>query len=34
MSAAVRRKIVDREHPTLPIMGQWALPGVSRSSLY
>ena len=34
MSAAVRRKIVDREHPTLPIVGQWALVGVSRSSLY
>ena len=23
-----------REHPTLPIVGQWDLLGVSRSSLY
>ena len=34
MSAALRQKMVDREHPTLPIVGQWTMLGVSRSSLY
>ncbi len=28
-----RRKMVDREHPKLPIVRQCALLGVSRSSL-
>ena len=34
MSQGRRRKIVDREHPSLPIVRQCALLGVSRSSLY
>ncbi len=34
MSPSRRRKMVDREHPTLPIVRQCALLGVSRSSLY
>ena len=34
MSPGRRRKMVDREHPKLPIARQCALPGVSRSSLY
>ena len=34
MSPGRRRKIVDREHPSLPIVRQCALLGVSRSSLY
>ena len=34
MSLVRRRGMVEREHPTLPIVGQWALLGVSRSSLY
>ena len=34
MSPGRRREMVDREHPKLPIVRQWALLGVSRSSLY
>ena len=34
MSRAHRRQMVDREHPSLPIVRQCALLGVSRSSLY
>ena len=34
MSQGRRRKIVDREHPSLPIVRQCALLGVRRSSLY
>ena len=34
MNPAQRRKMVDREHPALPIVRQCALLGVSRSSLY
>ena len=34
MSPSRRRKMVDREHPKLPIVRQCALLGVSRSSLY
>ena len=34
MSPGRRRKMVDREHPSLPIVRQCALLGVSRSSLY
>ena len=34
MSPSRRRKMVDREHPKLPIVRQYALLGVSRSSLY
>ena len=34
MSRERRRKMVDREHPTLSIVRQCSLLGVSRSSLY
>ena len=34
MDPARRREMVDREHPSLPIVGQCALLGVSRSSIY
>ena len=34
MSPGRRRKMVDRERPSLPIVRQCALLGVSRSSLY
>ena len=34
MSPGRRRKMVDREHPSLPIVRQCAVLGVSRSSLY
>ena len=34
MSPGRRRKMVHREHPSLPIVQQCALLGVSRSSLY
>ena len=34
MSPGRRREMVDREHPSLPIVRQCALLGVSRSSLY
>ena len=34
MNPARRRELVDREHPSLPIVGQCALLGVSRSSIY
>ena len=34
MSPGRRRKMVGREHPSLPIVRQCALLGVSRSSLY
>ena len=34
MSPGRRRKMVDREHPSLPIVRQCALLGVGRSSLY
>ena len=34
MNPARRREMVDREHPSLPIVGQCALLGVSRSSTY
>ena len=34
MNPVRRREIVDREHPSLPIVGQCALLGVSRSSIY
>ena len=34
MSLARRREMVDREHPGLPIVRQYALLGMSRSSLY
>ena len=34
MSPSRRRKMVDREHPNLPIVRQCALLGVSRSSIY
>ena len=33
MNPARRREMVDREHPSLPIVGQCALLGVSRSSI-
>ena len=34
MNPARRREMVDREHPSLPIVRQCALLGVSRSSMY
>ena len=34
MNPARRREMVDREHPSLPIVGQCVLLGVSRSSIY
>ena len=34
MSPPQRRRMVNREHPALPIVRQCALLGVSRSSLY
>ena len=34
MNPARRREMVDREHPSLPIVRQCALVGVSRSSIY
>ena len=34
MSLAQRRQMVDREHPSLSLVRQCALLGVSRSSLY
>ena len=34
MSPSRRREMVDREHPSLPIVGQCALLGVSRFSIY
>ena len=34
MNPARRREMVDRGHPSLPIVGQCALLGVSRSSIY
>ena len=34
MSPVHRREMVDREHPSLPVVRQCALLGVSRSSLY
>ena len=34
MNPARRREMVDWEHPLLPIVGQCALLGVSRSSIY
>ncbi len=34
MNPARRREMVDREHPSLTIVGQCALLGVSRSSIY
>ena len=34
MSPARRRKMVDREHPSLSLVRQCALLGVSRSSIY
>ena len=34
MNPARRREMVDREHPSLPIVGQCALLGVGRSSIY
>ena len=34
MSPSRRRKMVDREHPKLPIVRECALLGVSRPSLY
>ena len=34
MSPAQRRQMVDREHPSLSLVRQCALLGVSRSSLY
>ena len=34
MSLGKRREMVDREHPTLPILRQCALLGVSRSSIH
>ena len=34
MSPARRRQLVDREHPSVSLVRQCALPGVSRSSLY
>ena len=34
MSLAQRRKMVDREHPSLSMTRQCALLGVSRSNLY
>ena len=34
MNLAQRRKMVDREHPSLPMTRQCALLGVSRSGLY
>ena len=34
MNPARRREMVDREHPSLPIVGQCALLGVSCSSIY
>ena len=34
MSPAQRRQMVDREHPSLSLVRQCALLGVSRSSIY
>ena len=34
MSPTQRRQMVDREHPSLSIVRQCALLGVSRSSIY
>ena len=34
MSPARRREMVDREHPSLSLVRQCALLGVSRSSIY
>ena len=34
MSPARRRQMVDRQHPSLSLVRQCALLGVSRSSLY
>ena len=34
MNPAQRRETVDREHPSLSVVRQCALLGVSRSSLY
>ena len=34
MSPGRRREMVDREHPSLPVVRQCALLGVSRSSLH
>ena len=34
MSSGQRREMVDREHPSLPVVRQCALLGVSRSSIY
>ena len=34
MNPARRREMVEREHPSLPIVGQCALLGVSRSTIY
>ena len=34
MSPGRRREMVNREHPSLPIVRQCTLLGVSRSSLY
>ncbi len=34
MSPGHRRELVDREHSSLPVVRQCALPGLSRSSLY
>ena len=34
MSLGQRRGMVDQGHPSLSVVRQWALPGVSRSSLY
>ena len=34
MNPARRREMMDREHPSLPIVRQCALLGVSRSSIY
>ena len=34
MNPARRGEMVDREHPSLPIVGQCALLGVSHSSIY
>ena len=34
MSLGKRREMVDREHPSLPVVRQCALLGISRSALY
>ena len=34
MSPSRRRQMVDRKHPTLPVVRQCDLPGVSRSTIY